>query len=193
MNVIILMIYLKHIYCIEKSPIQSVCEGETASNYEIGEDCLYLNIWKNNDNEKNKPVMVFLHGGAFGWGGTSDPLYDAHNFVKTHNDIIYVTIAYRVSMLGFIDLTQIKGGENYKESPNLGLLDQIQALKWINKNIENFGGDKNNITIVGESAGALSVTTLPLIKKERKDYLKELYHKVDHLLGLFQEKTEKLC
>ena len=151
-------------YCIEKSPIQSVCEGETASNYEIGEDCLYLNIWKNNDNEKNKPVMVFIHGGAFGCGGTSDPLYDAHNFVKTHNDIIYVTIAYRVSMLGFIDLTQIKGGENYKESPNLGLLDQIQALKWINKNIENFGGDKNNITIVGESAGALSVTTLPLIK-----------------------------
>ena len=138
--------------------------GEAASFYEIGEDCLYLNIWKHNDNNKNKPVMVFIHGGAFGWGGTVDPLYDGHNFIKTHKDIILITITYRVSILGFLDLTQIKGGENYKESPNLGLLDQIQGLKWINKNIENFGGDKNNITIFGESAGALSVTVLPLIK-----------------------------
>ena len=160
-------------YSFQKSPVQTKCEGEIASNYEIGEDCLYLNIWKNNDNEKNKPVMVFIHGGAFGWGGTSDPIYDGHNFVKTHKDIIFVTIAYRVGILGFIDLTQFKGGENYKESPNLGLLDQIQALKWINKNIENFGGDKNNITIVGESAGALSVTVLPLIK-EAKGLIKRI-------------------
>ena len=144
--------------------MQTICPGEIASNYEIGEDCLYLNIWKNNDNEKNKPVMVFIHGGAFGWGGTSDLLYEGFNFVKNHKDIILVTIAYRVGMMGFIDLTQIKGGENYKASPNLGLLDQIQALKWINKNIENFGGDKNNVTIFGESAGASSVTILPLIK-----------------------------
>ena len=160
-------------YSFQKSSVQTKCEGEIASNYEIGEDCLYLNIWKNNDNEKNKPVMVFIHGGAFGWGGTSDPIYDGHNFVKTHKDIIFVTIAYRVGILGFIDLTQFKGGENYKESPNLGLLDQIQALKWINKNIENFGGDKNNITIVGESAGALSVTVLPLIK-EAKGLIKRI-------------------
>jgi para-nitrobenzyl esterase len=108
--------------------------------------------------------MVFIHGGGFGWGGTSDPLYNGHNFVKNRKDIIFVTIAYRVGMLGFIDLTQIKGGENYKESPNLGLLDQVQALKWINKNIENFGGDKNNVTIVGESAGGAFVTMLPFIK-----------------------------
>ena len=151
-------------YSFQKSPIQVQVEGETASYGEIGEDCLYLNIWKNNDNIKNKPVMVFIHGGDFGWGGTVDPLYDGHNYVKSHKDIIFVTITYRVSILGFLDLTQIKGGENYKESPNLGLLDQIQSLKWINKNIENFGGDKNNVTLVGESAGGLSVTVLPLIK-----------------------------
>ena len=151
-------------FYFQKSPIQIQDSGEAASYYEIGEDCLYLNIWKYNDNEKNKPVMVFIHGGGFGWGGSVDPLYDCHNFVKAHNDIILITITYRVSILGFLDLTQIKGGENYKESPNLGLLDQIQALKWINRNIENFGGNKNNITIFGESAGALSVTTFPLIK-----------------------------
>ena len=151
-------------YYFQKCPIQSEDPGETSSFYEISEDCLYLNIWKNNDNLKNKPVMVFIHGGAFGWGGTIDPLYDGHNFVKDHKDIILVTITYRVSILGFLDLTQIKGGENFKESPNLGLLDQIQALKWINQNIENFGGDKNNITIFGESAGGCAVTLLPLIK-----------------------------
>ena len=150
-------------YHFQKSPIQSETPGEDASYYEISEDCLYLNIWKYNDEQKNKPVMVFIHGGDFGWGGTVDPLYDCHNFVKNHNDIILVTITYRLSILGFLDLTLIKGGEDYKESPNLGLLDQIQALKWINKNIENFGGDKNNVTIFGESAGGSSVTLLPLI------------------------------
>ena len=150
-------------YHFQKSPIQSETPGEDASYYEISEDCLYLNIWKYNDEQKNKPVMVFIHGGDFGWGGTVDPLYDGHNFVKNHNDIILVTITYRLSILGFLDLTLIKGGEDYKESPNLGLLDQIQALKWINKNIENFGGDKNNVTIFGESAGGSSVTLLPLI------------------------------
>ena len=147
----------------QKSPIQTEAPGEEASYYEIGEDCLYLNIWKYNDEQKNKAVMVFIHGGDFGWGGSVDPLYDCHNFIKNHNDIILVTITYRVSILGFLDLTFIKGGEDYKESPNLGLLDQIQALKWINKNIENFGGNKNNVTIFGESAGGSSTTLLPLI------------------------------
>ena len=151
-------------YYIQKSSIQMKDSGEIASCYEIGEDCLYLNIWKNNDNNKNKSVMVFIHGGGFGWGGTVDPIYNGHNFVKSHKDIILVTITYRVSILGFLDLTRIKGGEDYKESPNLGLLDQVQALKWINKNIENFGGDKNNVTLFGESAGGLFVTVLPLVK-----------------------------
>ena len=151
-------------FYFQKSPVQIKDSGELSSYYEIGEDCLYLNIWKFNDNTKNKPVMVFIHGGGFGWGGSVDPLYNGHNYVKVNKEIILITITYRVSILGFLDLTQIKGGEDYKESPNLGLLDQIQALKWINKNIENFGGDKNNVTIFGESAGALSVTVLPLIK-----------------------------
>jgi para-nitrobenzyl esterase len=62
--------------------------------------------------------MIFIHGGGFGWGGSVDPLYDGHNYVKANKDIILITITYRVSILGFLDLTQIKGGENYKESPN---------------------------------------------------------------------------
>ena len=154
-------------YTFQKSPIQKQDENEASSFYEMGEDCLYLNLWKNNDNEINKPVIVFIYGGQFGWGGTVDPLYNFHNYVKNHKDIILVSITYRLSILGFLDITQIKGGEKYKESPNLGLLDQIQALKWINKNIESFGGDKNNITLLGESAGGCSVTVLPLIKETK--------------------------
>ena len=151
-------------FAFQKNPIQIEDPGEVSSYYELGEDCLYLNIWKYNNDIKNKAVMVFIHGGGFGWGGPTDPLFDGHNYVKTHPDIIMVTITYRVSILGFLDLTQIKGGENYKYSANLGLLDQIQALKWVNKNIENFGGDKNNVTLFGESAGASCVTVLPLMK-----------------------------
>ena len=81
--------------------------------------------------------MVFIHGGAFGLGAIIYPLYDGHNFIKTYKDFLFLTITYRVLILGFLDLTRIKGGENYKESPNLGLLDQNQDLRWINKNIEN--------------------------------------------------------
>jgi len=136
-------------YSFQKNPIQIEDPGEVSSYYEIGEDCLYLNIWKYNNDIKKRAVMVFIHGGGFGWGGPTDPLFEGHNFVKTHHDIIMVTITYRVSILGFLDLTQIKGGENYKEAMNIGLLDQIQALKWINQNIEFFGGDKNNVTLVG--------------------------------------------
>ena len=158
---------IREAYYFEKSPIQIHDPGEMSSYYKISEDCLYLNIWKYNNNNNKKPVMVFIHGGAFGWGGSVDPLYDGHNFIKNHNDIILITITYRVSILGFLDLTFIKGGENFKESPNLGILDQIQALKWIKKNISYFGGDENNITIFGESAGGSSVTILPLIKESK--------------------------
>ena len=154
-------------YSFQKNPIQIEDPGEVSSYYEIGEDCLYLNIWKYNNDAKKRAVMVFIHGGGFGWGGPTDPLFEGHNFVKTHHDIIMVTITYRVSILGFLDLTQIKGGENYKEAMNIGLLDQIQALKWINQNIEFFGGDKNNVTIFGESAGAACVMILPLIKESK--------------------------
>ena len=151
-----------------KSPIQTVIDSERSSYYPQGEDCLYLNIWTNNsDNSKNKPIMVFIHGGSYGWGGTVDPLYDGYNFITLHPDVILITIAYRIGILGFIDLSYLKGGENYPDAPNLGILDQIEALRWIQKNGEAFGGDINNVTIFGESAGGGSVSLLPIIKEAK--------------------------
>ena len=157
-----------------KSPIQTVIESERASYYPQSEDCLYLNIWVNDAcQDKNKPIMVFIHGGAYGWGGTADPLYDGLNFIKLHPEVILITIAYRVGLFGFVDLSYLEGGDQFEDAPNLGILDQIEALRWINKNGQFFGGDINNVTIFGESAGGGSVSILPLIKEA-----KGLFHRV---------------
>ncbi len=146
-----------------KTPVQTQIDSERASYYPQGEDCLYLNIWSSTDFE-NKAVMVFFHGGSYGWGGTADPLYNGHNFVKAHPDVVMVTVGYRVGLLGFVDFRYIEGGEAFPDAPNLGILDQIEALRWIKKNISSFGGDPNNVTIFGESAGGGSVSLLPIIK-----------------------------
>ena len=157
-----------------KSPIQTVIDSERSSYYPQSEDCLYLNVWVNDAcKDTNKPIMVFIHGGAYGWGGTVDPLYDGLNFIKLHPEVILITIAYRVGLFGFVDLSYLKGGEQFEDAPNLGIYDQIEALRWIQKNGEAFGGDINNVTIFGESAGGGSVSILPLIDEARG-----LFHRV---------------
>ena len=153
-------------YYYGKSPVQT--PGDVAAEYGIGEDCLYLNIWKADDNIKNKPVMVWIYGGAFEVGGTTDPQYDCHNLIKENPDVIFVTISYRLSFFGFLHLSHLPDGKNYSDAQNLGLLDQLAALKWIRDNISNFGGDPDNVTIWGESAGAASCTLLPLINGSHK-------------------------
>ena len=151
-------------YYFGKSGIQTEADSERASYYPQGEDCLTLNVWVNQKNtDTNKPVMVFIHGGAYGWGGTSDPLYDGHNLIAKFDDIILITINYRIGLMGFLDLSPFQGSEEYRESGNLGLLDQITALQWIQKNAEAFGGNPDNVTLVGESAGAGSVLLLSMI------------------------------
>ena len=151
-------------YYYGKSPIQTEAESEVGSYYMQGEDCLNLNIWTNSSNPStNKTVMVFFHGGSYGWGATSDPLYDGQNLVEKFDDIVLVTVEYRTGVMGFIDFSSVEGGEEYAQSGNLGLLDQIEALRWVQKNIKAFGGNPENVTIFGESAGAGSVSLLPLI------------------------------
>ena len=143
---------------------KSACQNEEMSDYQ-GEDCLYLNIWKTEDTgDKKKPVMVWIHGGAFVAGGTGVALFDCHDFMKENPDVIVVTVAYRLGVLGFLHLSHLPDGGEYKDAQNLGLMDQMMALKWVHENIAGFGGDPDNVTIWGESAGAASCTMLPLIK-----------------------------
>ena len=150
------------------SPIQSQWPTETASYYHQSEDCLYLNIWTASKNiDKKSTVMVFFHGGAYGWGGTIDPLYDGYNFIERHKDIVLVTVGYRTGLLGFVDFSMLPGGEEYPDAPNLGILDQIESLRWVKKNISAFGGDPDNVTIFGESAGGGTVSLLPIIDEAK--------------------------
>ena len=142
--------------------------SEGASLYFKDEACLYLNVWKADDGGKNKPVMVWIHGGAFEMGGTSDPMYECSNFVRENPDVIAVSIAYRLGVFGFFHLSHLPDGKDYPDAQNLGLMDQIMALKWVHENISAFGGDPENVTIFGESAGSASVTTLPLIEGSHK-------------------------
>ena len=106
-----------------RSCIQTEEASERASLYIQGEDCLTLNIWTASEKASPKPVMVFIHGGAYGWGGTSDPLYDGYHLVHRRKDVVLVTINYRTGLFGFIDFSQVQGGEDYRESGNLGLLE----------------------------------------------------------------------
>jgi para-nitrobenzyl esterase len=151
-------------YYFSKAPIQTRDKYITGSQNVTGEDCLYLNIWTNTlDTLTRKPVMVYIHGGSYGWGASMDPLYNGANLVRNNPDIILVTVGYRTGMMGFIDFEGIDGSEDYADSPNLGLLDQVMALKWLNENISAFGGDNQNITIFGESAGGGSVSILSVM------------------------------
>ncbi len=150
------------------SPIQTALDSERASFYAQSEDCLYLNVWTGDGYAGQKrAVMVFIHGGAYGWGGTADPLYDGHNLVKAHPEVVLVTITYRIGLLGFMDFSAVPGGEDYAKSGNLGILDQICALRWIRENISAFGGNAENVTVFGESAGGGSVSLLPLIPEAK--------------------------
>ena len=143
--------------------------SEPASYSPKNEDCLTLNIWENEkvvDSEKPKPVMVFFHGGAYCWGGTTDPMYNGQNFAKAHDDVILVTCNYRLGLMSWADFSKVEGGGDYTDV-NLGLRDQIAALQWIQKNIASFGGDPDNVTIFGESAGSWSATALAISPKAR--------------------------
>ena len=148
-----------------KTPPQSEDLSEAASLYVQGEDCLCLNIWKADEaTDKKKPVMVWIHGGGYMMGGTADPVYECHNLVQENPDVIVVSIAYRLGVFGYLHLSHLPDGQDYPDAQHLGPMDQMMALKWVHENIANFGGDPDNVTIFGESAGAGSVTMLPLVE-----------------------------
>lgn len=155
-------------YHFGKGSLQPETPDDAGAFAVLGEDCLYLNIWKNAaDSSDKKPVMVWIHGGGFTQGSTINPLYDGFNFVSDNGEVILVSIAYRLGGLGFLHLSHLPDGAEYPDAQNLGLLDQVLALKWVHENIAAFGGDPENVTIFGESAGGCSVTLLPLIPEAR--------------------------
>ena len=148
---------------------------ETSSTYGQGEDCLRLNLWANTAcKDTKKPILVFIHGGGWASGGTADPLHDGYNFVYYNPEMIFVTITYRFNVMGLVNLSSFPDGAEYETSVNNGLYDQAQALKWLHENAAAFGGDPENITIAGESAGGGSVSALCLLEDARKYFQKAI-------------------
>ena len=143
------------------TPVQGLRSGPSMS-----EDCLYLNVWSPAKSAKDRiPVLVWIYGGGFTAGSTSDASYNGANLAK--KGVVLVSIAYRVGQLGFLAHPELSAEAKNHVSGNYGLLDQIAGLQWVKKNIAAFGGDPDKVTIFGESAGGISVSMLcasPLAK-----------------------------
>ncbi len=137
-------------------PLDGLVPGMTPSL--IGEDCLSLTVWGPVEPGDPKPVLVWIHGGAFMIGSSSLPTYDGARLASEHQ-VVVVSINYRLGALGFLDLRG-HGGDRLGAVTNCGLLDQLLALQWIQDNIAALGGDPDRITVFGESAGAGSILHL---------------------------------
>jgi len=124
------------------------------------ENCQYLNVWTKwlNDTTAKKPVVVWCHGGGFTSGSSIElECYDGENMCR-YGDVVQVSLNHRLNIYGFLDVSDF--GEQYKDSGNVGMLDIVEALKWVQENIAEFGGDPDNVTILGESGGGGKVRTL---------------------------------
>ena len=142
-------------------PLQKLTNQDKADGYKASEDILKLNVWTSDLNIANKPVMMYIHGGSFTSESASRPEYSGQYIVEQNPDIVVVTLDYRVNTMGFANLKNVPGySDKYSSAGYLGILDDIAALKWIKENIASFGGDPNNVTIFGESAGGGSVADL---------------------------------
>ena len=123
------------------------------------EDCLYLNVWSPMADATKLPVIVFIHGGSNVVGASFDPMYLGANLASNAN-VVVVTVAYRLGVLGWFAHPAFNTGDPARDSGNFALLDLIQSLKFIRSNIANFGGDPDNVTIMGQSAGSTNVNAL---------------------------------
>ena len=125
---------------------------------ETSEDCLFLNVWTPGLDGKNRPVMVYVHGGAHANGSGSDPLYDGVNLAR-RGDVVVVTVNHRLNVFGYAYLATL-GGPDLADSGNVGNLDLLLALQWVRDNIAAFGGDPAKVMAFGQSGGGAKLVTL---------------------------------
>jgi para-nitrobenzyl esterase len=124
----------------------------------VGEDCLTLHVWTPALDSKKRPVMVWLHGGAFSYGSANSPRYDSTRLAK-RNDVVVVAVNHRLNIFGHLDLSGV-GGERFSQSGNVGVLDLVAALEWVREHAARFGGDPGNVMIFGQSGGGGKVSAL---------------------------------
>ncbi len=144
---------------------EDILNGGKADSY--GEDCLYLNVWRPKSQDSLRqtqeslrlPVLVWIYGGGFVGGAGSFDIYDGAH-LATREQAVVVTLNYRLGALGFMALPELKSEDANGSTGNYGIMDQVRALEWVRDNIAGFGGDPNNVTVFGQSAGGMSVCTL---------------------------------
>lgn len=154
----------------------------------ISDDCLFLNVWTRGlADGKRRPVMVWLHGGGFSAGTGSWPSTDGTRLAE-RGDVVVVTLNHRLSAFGFLYLAEL-GGAELADSGNAGMLDIVQALRWVKQNIAAFGGDPGNVTIFGESGGGAKVSVLMGMPAAKGLFHRAIVQSGAHLTGLGREEA----
>ena len=145
--------------CPQVAPPATKAWASWATNTGESEDCLALNVWTPGVADgKKRPVMVWMHGGGYSQFSGSSPAYDGVRLCQ-RGDVVLVTLNHRLNLFGYLYLAQL-GGPQFADSGNVGQLDLIFALQWVQANIANFGGDPGRVMIFGESGGGGKVSTL---------------------------------
>src|SRR5690606_31268469 len=176
--------------CNEFGPVaRQVVEWIDESN--MDEEKLFsVNVWTQGISDvKKRPVMFWLHGGGFFVGSSNDPMTYGEALAKK-GDVVVVSVNHRLNILGFLDLSAC--GEKYAHSANVGMLDIVKALEWVNKNIASFGGDPNDVTILGESGGGGKVGTLMGMPAAKGLFHKSIIQSGTLINVMDQEKSQKL-
>lgn len=152
----------------------------------MSEDCLTVNVWTPRADANARPVMVFIHGGSLEEGSAADSWYDGRA-LAARGDVVVISVQYRLGAFGFLELEPL-GGAQFADSGNLGLLDQMAALRWVQSNVGRFGGDPRNVTVFGESAGGASIHGLLGVPSARDLFEKAIIESGDP--GQFLSKKE---
>ncbi len=168
---------------IQNTPEPFMCWTEEfiAKPEPLSEDCLYLNVWTPNVKPEVKlPVFVWIYGGGLSSGSANCDIYDGTEMAQ--QGVVFVSLNYRVGVLGFMAHPELSTESGHSASGNYGFMDQLQALKWVKENISSFGGDPDNVTIAGQSAGSFSVNAL-IASPLAKGYFQKAIAQSGGLLG----------
>src|SRR5262249_28241441 len=157
----------------------------------VGEDCLTLHVWTPGIDNAKRPVMVWLHGGAFSWGSANSPRYDSTNLARRH-DVVVFAVNHRLNIFGHLDLSSF-GGERFAQSGNVGVLDLVLALEWVRDHAERFGGDPNNVTIFGQSGGGGKVSALLAMPRARGLFHKAIVQSAASVRFAEKERTAQVA
>jgi para-nitrobenzyl esterase len=157
----------------------------------VGEDCLTLHVWTPGLDDGKRPVMVWLHGGAFSYGSANSPRYDSTRLAG-RNDVVVVAVNHRLNIFGHLDLSAV-GGERFASSGNVGVLDLVLALQWVRDHAARFGGDPGNVTIFGQSGGGGKVSALLAMPQAKGLFHKAIVQSGSSVRFAERERTAQLA